>query len=106
MLINLLTRDLRTLDGIQTVVRKKGTEESGKNVDAYVDFKCKIRFKWYASKSVTWRDLTGPEKNRLFQNIVLFPDLQTRVQLQKLWKEFFDLIKSLENLSADFDCRS
>jgi ubiquinone/menaquinone biosynthesis C-methylase UbiE len=34
----------------------------------------------------------------VFSNIdiaVLFPDLQTRVQLQELWKEFFALMKEL-----------
>lgn len=118
MLINLLIRDLRTLDGIETVARKKGIELSGKNVDAYVDFlnnQCKVRFRWYIekeSKSITWRDLTGPEKIRLFSNIdipVLFPDLETRVQLQEIWKEFFDLTKELgksECCPTDFDRRS
>jgi hypothetical protein len=32
VLINLLIRDLRLLDGIGTVARKKGTGESGNNV--------------------------------------------------------------------------
>ena len=101
VLINLLIRDLRRLDGIGLTTANCS---QSKNLDAYIDFlnnECKIRFRWYTdkeSKKVTWRDLTGPEKIKLFDRInitVLFPDLQTKDKLQKLWKDFFALIKTL-----------
>ncbi len=62
---------------------------------------CKIRFRWFTdkeTKKLTWRDLTGPEKLRLFNGINIpaaFPDLQNKETLQKLWNDFFKLMASL-----------
>ncbi len=56
---------------------------------------CKVRFKWYVdkeTKKLTWRELTGPEKVRLFQNInipTLFPSLEHKDELQTLWERLF-----------------
>ena len=81
-----------------------------KNVDAYVELlnNCKIRFRWFADKEskngMTWRDLTGPEKIRLFRHIDIpaaFPDLQSKEKLQKLWKDFFNLMVSVGSRSCD-----
>ena len=77
VLINLLIRDLRTLDAVTA------NQCQGRNVDAYVEClnnKCKIRFRWFTdkeTKKVTWRDLTGPDKLRLFNNI----DIPTTFQV-------------------------
>ena len=65
--------------------------------------KCKIRFKWNvdrSSKEITYRDLTGPEKVRLFKdiNIVsLFPALSKAGQIGQLWSDFFILISEINN---------
>lgn len=54
---------------------------------------CKIHFRWYTSqetKQMQWRDLTGPEKTRLFQNIdipKLFPSLPNAAILQDIWTD-------------------
>ncbi len=103
VLINLLIRDLRTLDGLSTMTNRK--DQSSQNVDEYAAFlnnECKVRFRWYTdkeSKKMTWRDLTGPEKMRLFERIEipsLFPGLSTKAdQLQALWKDFLGLVKEL-----------
>lgn len=78
ILINLLIRDLRILDGIG----KLSNDTSGSNIKLYGQFlneSCKIRFRWFTdkeSKKMQWRDLTGPEKLRLFKKIrvsSLFP---------------------------------
>lgn len=118
VLINLLIRDLRTLDGVEKITANKSTQSLGTNVDAYVEFLngvCKIRFRWYIdkeSKKLTWRDLTGPEKRRLFKNIAiptLFPELQAKNQLQVLWTDFFELMKVIgqtECDAANFECRA
>lgn len=48
--------------------------------------------------------MTGPEKTRLFKKIDtpgLFPDLQTKEQLQQLWKEFFELVNILGKYECD-----
>ena len=71
---------------------------------SYKDFlngPCKIRFNWYIdndSKKLSYRDLTGPEKIRLFEKInipVLVPPLDKKEQLQTLWKDFYSLIKDV-----------
>ena len=66
VLINLLIHDIRILDGINN---SKVTS----NMVVYQRFlndECKINFRFYTdkeTKSLKWRDLTGPEKKRLFQ---------------------------------------
>ena len=79
VLINLLIRDLRTADGIN-----RGGDKYIKVYEQFLNDKCKIRFHWNTdkiSKSLKWRDLTGPEQIRLFENInipFLFPNLPNK----------------------------
>ena len=43
------------------------------------------------SKNLKWRDLTGPEKLKLFKSIKiaeLFPNLQKAQEVQQLWEQF------------------
>ena len=120
VLINLFIRDLRILDGIEssTTSSKKSTTSSNnsttstKNTDVYVEYlntECKIRFRWYInkeSKKTTWRDLTGPEKVRLFTNIdipTLFPELAKRNELKVLWDDFYELIKIIGKPECDIE---
>ena len=76
VLINLLIRDIRILDG-----------QNNTNIMQYQQFlndECKIRFKFQKdkdTKAMKWRDLTGLEKKRLFEHInipTLFPSLENR----------------------------
>ena len=75
------------------------------NVAAYEAFlktECKINFRWYTSKEtrqLQWRDLTGPEKVRLFTNVNIpkhFPVLKNAAALQDIWIEFWRLFTQLE----------
>ena len=109
VLINLLIRDL-IVDGIDKATGADLDKTNATNVKAYAQFlngPCKIRFHWYVdkdTKKLKWRDLTGPEKNRLFKNMdvpVLFPALQHKQQIQQLWSEFFTLINLLGNTVCD-----
>ena len=53
---------------------------------------------------MSWRNLTGPEKIRLFQNMnipTLFPALQQKLKIQRLWSEFFKLINRLGETECD-----
>ena len=77
VLINLLILERRRLDGIEK--RKQNTY-----LDQYIKFlndECKISFHVYTdkeSKTLKWRDLTGPEKIKLLNNIQLnasFPNI-------------------------------
>ena len=50
------------------------------------------------SKSLKWRDLTSPEKLKLFASIKipeLFPDLKNANLVQKLWDDFKVIYKIL-----------
>ena len=87
VLTNLLIRDIRILDGIEA----SSNTTMAHNIKAYESFlneKCKIKFKFYVdknSKKLGWRDLTGPEKTRLFKNIdipSLFPMHEKNTQVQ------------------------
>lgn len=116
VLINLLIQDLRVSDGIkkaQNLDRAKA-----KHLEHYEQFlhqSCKIHFKFYTDKTsqgIKWRDLTGPEKIKLFAYIdipSLFPALEKKVQIQKLWTTFCELINYLNEpdcVAAQFDCRA
>ena len=104
LLINLLIRDLRTVDGISK------TSNGDKYVNIYENFlnnQCKIRFHWITdktTKSLKWRDLTGPEQIRLFKNInipSLFPSLPHKDKIQQLWTEFYTIIQELNKKDCD-----
>ena len=91
-LINLLTSDIRQLDGIEKSTNVCLAETN--NLKKYESFLAGT------SGSLKWRDLTGPEKYSLFKQIdtvTLFPNLPNVVILQKLWMEFIalnDMIRS------------
>ena len=104
VLINLLIRDIRIIDGMERVTSKLPDNSKGKYLVSYKDFlngPCKIRFNWYIdddTKKLSYRDLTGPEKIRLLEKInipVLVPPLDKKEQLQTLWKDFYSLIKDI-----------
>ena len=100
VLINLLIRDIEILDQATDEI----PDQRQANMTAYVEFlngPCKIKFNWYidkSSKKLTHRDLTGPEKHRLFSKInipTLFPTLESKIKLQKVWNDFYGLIMEL-----------
>ena len=95
VLINLLICDLRTTDEIHS--------NGDKYINIYEEFlnsKCKIRFHWFtdkASKGLKWRDLTGPEQIRLFQNInisVLFQIFHIKINCKSCGVNFIIQYKS------------
>ena len=99
-LTNLLIRDLVIQDD----------SEKTNYLEIYKTFlneECNIRFKWAESKEkkeLKYRDLTGPEKIRLFTKInipSLFPTLPKREQLQNLWCTFFKLINKINEQNCD-----
>ena len=109
LLINLLIQDLRRQDGIlkSTLDRSKHS-----NVTAYETFlndQCKIHFKWYTcqdTKQLKWRDLTGPEKIRLFKHMDIpkyFPDIPNASVIQDVWGEFARLFDQLGKSSINCD---
>ena len=108
VLTNLLILELRRLDGIEKQVRALNRDKAT-NVTQYEHFlnhQCKISFQWYVnkeSKALQWRDLTGPEKLRVFQHINipdLFPRLPEAHTTQKLWVDFMAIYNFLRKSDA------
>ena len=57
-----------------------------KSYENFLNAECKIRFKWNVdkdSKEITYQDLTGPEKVRLFEKWILHHNFQHFVKLKK-----------------------
>ena len=111
-LINLLILRLRREDAID----KKKTFNDGLDLakykhvagwQKYLNEKLQIPFNWFVckeSKKLKWRDLTGPEKSKLFQNInidEILPNSQDSVTIQKLWKDFLAIAELLSSSNKD-----
>ena len=103
-LTDLLIRDLRIYDDTNTTHLEPTYLEK---YEAFINEKCKIRFNFSQdrdSKDFKYRDFTGPEKVRLFQNINIpatFPALDNKTELQDLWTNFFDLINEINEDTCD-----
>ena len=105
ILINLLILELRRLDGIEktTATSLNKTLAMNSNVSRYIQFlkECKISFHMYVdkdTKTLKWRDLTGPEKLKLFHRIdieTLFPGIPNATLVQKIWKDFLNIYNTL-----------
>ena len=74
VLVNLLILDLRTMDAIEKCRSTESKQATSKNLDKYITYlneNCKICFHMYVdkeSKNLKWRDLTGPQKLKLFKS--------------------------------------
>ena len=70
------------------------TNNYTRSYEKFLNTEYKIQFKWNVdrdSKETTYRDLTGPEKVRLFKNINIasqFPALPKAEQISQLWADF------------------
>ena len=67
VLINLLIRDKRIVDGIEKATSVYLNKTTAAIIEAYEQFlndSCKILFQWFVDrlKKIEMRDLTGPEK--------------------------------------------
>ena len=104
ILINMLILELRRMDGIEKLRTKEFKQSTVKHLNTYITYlnvNCKISFHMYVDKEsnvLKWRDLTGPEKCKLFASIKipeLFPDLKNADIVQKLWDNFKVIYKIL-----------
>ena len=106
VLIDLLIRELRRSDAIE----KKTTFSDGfprdkyKHTASYEEFVESIGISFNfrinkESKKLEYRDLTGPEKLKLFQNInipTLLPRYSRNKEIQVIWQKFMELIGDLK----------
>jgi hypothetical protein len=63
--------------------------------EKYLNETLNIPFNWYIC-----RDLTGPEKLKLFQNIkidVVLPKFKNSAKIQKLWSDFYEIAELLSS---------
>ena len=110
VLINLLILDLRRMDGIEKLKNNEFNQTATQQLVTYITYLnqcCKIPFHMYTdkdSKILKWRDLTGPEKLKLFKAIKipeLFPRLINANDIQILWdtfKQMYELLWSSKNM--------
>ena len=114
-LINLLILELRRQDAIdKKKVFNDGFDRAKYKhmvgFEKYLNQDLHISFNWFIckdSKKLKWRDLTGPEKVKLFQNMdisKLLPNFEKSTSIQQLWDGFkmiTDVLSSSNN-SSDF----
>ena len=105
----MLIRDLRINDGIAkaTELDQAPMNSYTKEYENFLNTECNIRFKWNIDKNtkeITYRDLTGPEKVRLFKKMDIesqFPMLCKAKQIGQLWTNFFSLISEINKEECD-----
>ena len=106
-LIALLVRELKFSDAIA----KKNKFPNGFNREKFTHMAryeaflqdLGIPFRWYVgkeTKQLEYRDLTGPEKVKVFQNIKiasLLPNSKFKGQIQEIWDGYWDITTKLKN---------
>ena len=102
VLINLLITELRRQDGIDKCKQLDHSKARHVTVyEKYLNEAFKIPFQFYICKdsnTLKWRDLTGPEKYRLFSKVdwpSIFPQLPNVETIQQIWRQFFQLINTV-----------
>ena len=71
--------------------------------ESFLNDTLKIPFHWFVckdSKKLKWRDLTGPEKLKLFRNVDIhqvLPDHPDANKIFKLWKTFLEITEMLSS---------
>ena len=112
VLIQELIIELKRSDAINDhqIFNKGFDREKNVHMAEYESFLRKdlnISFNWNVnrdSKKLEYRDLTGPEKIKLFENIDLssiIGNQELALKMQKLWDSFFKLISEIKGYSYD-----
>ena len=106
VLIDLFIRELRRSDAIEKKKTSDGfPRDKYKHMACYEEFikSIGITFNFRInkeSKKLEYRDLTEPEKLKLFQNINIptyaCPSLQSNKDIQVIWAKFMDIIGDLK----------
>ena len=82
------------MDGIEKIKIKEFSKSNASFLHTYVKFlnqNCKISFHMYLEKDTSqlkWRDLTGPEKLKLFKKLKIpeiFPTFPQSNKVQEIW---------------------
>jgi hypothetical protein len=109
-LFNLLVKDCSLADKFDMGAISKFDVSSYKHMNSLQHFlneKCNVRFTflWVAeTKKLTWRDLVGPEKIKLFENFNLaeiIPGHENFKNVEKIWNEFYELMTLVKQCQID-----
>lgn len=109
-LFNLLVKDCSLADGFDMSAISKFDVSQYKHLNSMQHFlneKCNVKFTflWVAeTKKLTWRDLVGPEKQRMFQNfnlVEIIPDHEMFSSVEKLWKEFYEIVEAVKAVQIE-----
>lgn len=105
-LFELLIRELKRQNAINKVKTFPCgfNRERYKHIAGYEHFlrQTGVSFEWRVesnTKKLEYRDLTGPEKLHVIQNIniqALLPNFEDHKKLEKLWNDFMEIIRGSE----------
>ena len=117
-LFNLLVKDCSLADNFDMSAISKFDISKYKHMNSLQHFlndKCNVKFTflWIAeTKKLNWRDLVGPEKIRMFENLNLkevIPDHEKFKSVNTVWTEFYSimqLVKLVEIEAAEVKRRT
>ena len=109
-LFNLLVKDCSLADNFDAFSISKFDLIKYKHMNSLQHFlneKCNVSFKfmWIAeTRKLTWRDLSGPEKTRLFEKFNLseiIPDHEKFDSVVAIWTEFYELLQLVKAVQID-----
>jgi hypothetical protein len=109
-LINLLVKDCTLVDKFEAWNTTSFNINDYKSLCAFQTFlnkTCRVSFKfvWIAeTKKLTWRDLVGPEKIRLFENFdikQIIPEHDKLESVTRLWSDFYTIQNDVKNLKVN-----
>lgn len=98
------------MDGIEKIKIKELNKSNATFLHTYVDFlnhNCKISFHMYLEKDTSqlkWRDLTGPEKLKVFKKLKIpevFPTFPQSNKVQEIWNGLLQINEYLWSGTID-----
>lgn len=111
-LFNLLVKDCSLADNFDMKAISKFDVSAYKHMNSLQHFlneKCNVKFTflWVAeTKKLTWRDLVGPEKIKMFENFNLaqiIPGHENFDSVCKIWNEFYDILQLVKVAKIESD---
>lgn len=111
-LFNLLVKDCSLADNFdpQTISKFEiGKYKHMNSLQHFLNERCNVKFTflWTSeTKKLTWRDLMGPDKARLFENFNLaeiMPDHDKFEAVTNVWKSFYDILNKVKAIELEAD---
>lgn len=109
-LLNLLIKDCCLADGFDMSAISKFDVKKYKHMNSLQHFlneKCNVKFSFYwtaETKKLTWRDLVGPEKLRMFDNfnlVEIMPDHEKFDEVEQIWTDFLEIVNLIKDVAIE-----